>query len=354
MRRVPTARCPASPRPRQHRGRKHPPGNDPIQRQAARQALAPCALACCNPTPALQHPVPDCNAPATGRPLPAWGGVVARLDRDGGQQQPRAGRDVRWRLACLAWYGPPRDHRQACARARAGRTPRQGTKPPRPRRVPSPLWPPTWPWQQEVGAHRLCGYRSPDIALGPRDPPGPRGPHQQIAPRRARSGPHVIDIGCAVPDAHQPGRGTAGRGSGHGVETGEPFLPFFLAAGQVRAPRPCPPVGRGPGPNLVRQEPQRPVRGRDRSRHMDQQPVAGCLAQRAQPLGSRVPRPVACGGSLHGQDHRDSAHAGVRRFAMTVQEVLGGDAVMIKETRGSFQQAAIATRVRQSSGRMLS
>src|SRR5919109_694629 len=87
---------------------------------------------------------------------------------------------------------------------------------------------------------------------------------------------------------------------------------------------------------------------------MDQQPVAGGMAQRPQPLGGRVPRPVDFCGILHGQDYRDSAQAGVCRFDMTLQDVLGGDAVIIKETIGGFQHAASATRFRQSSSGMLS
>src|SRR5215470_7480814 len=251
-------------RPRQHCGIKNPPGNDTIQRQAALQALATCELACFNPTPAFQNPVPDFNAPATGIPLHALGGVVDRIDRDGAQQQPLDGRDVRWRLDFLDLYSPQRDHRQAFALAMAGRTQHQGTKPQRQRRVPGHLWPPTWYFQLEVGAHRLWGYSSPDIALGPLDTPVPRGPNQQIDPRRARSGQHVIDISFAVPDAHQPGRGTAVMGSVHGVETVEPCLTFFLADGELLAPRPFPHVGRVPGPNLLRQEPQRHALGRDR------------------------------------------------------------------------------------------
>jgi hypothetical protein len=39
---------------------------------------------------------------------------------------------------------------------------------------------------------------------------------------------------------------------------------------------------------------------------------------------------------------------------MTLQDVLGGDAVIIKEAIGGFQQAASATCFRQSSGGMLS
>jgi hypothetical protein len=78
------------------------------------------------------------------------------------------------------------------------------------------------------------------------------------------------------------------------------------------------------------------------------------MAQRPQPLGGRVPRPVDFCCILHGQDHRDSAQASVCRFDMTLQEVLGGDAVIIKETIGGFQHAASATRFRQSSGGMLS
>ena len=169
-------------RPRQHGGIKNPPGNDTIQRQAALQALATCELPCFNATPAFQNPVPDFNAPATGVPLDTLDSVVDRLDRHGGQQQPRDGRDVRWRLDFLDLDGPQRDRRQAFALAMLGGTQRQGTKPQRQCRVPGGLRATTRHVQLEVGAHRLCRDRGPDIALRP---PGHTGPtRRESADRR--------------------------------------------------------------------------------------------------------------------------------------------------------------------------
>ena len=55
------------------------------------------------------------------------------------------------------------------------------------------------------------------------------------------------------------------------------------------------------------------------------------MAQRPQPLGGRVPRPVDFRRILHGQDHRHSAQACVGRFDMALQDVLGVDAVIIKQ-----------------------
>ena len=221
-----------------------------IQRQAALQALATCELACFNPTPALQNPGPEFNAPATGIPLHALGSVVDRVDRgvvnnSHSMGVTSAGGSTSW--TCTAHSAPTGKPSRWRWR---GRPQRQGAKPQRQCRVAGRLRPPTWHLQLEVGAHRLCGYSSPDKAFGPLDTPVPRGPNQQIDPRRARSGQHVIDIGFSVPDAHQPGRGTAVMGSVHGVETVEPFLPFFLADGELLAPRPFP-QRPGPGPQPV-------------------------------------------------------------------------------------------------------
>ena len=61
-------------------------------------------------------------------------------------------------------------------------------------------------------------------------------------------------------------------------------------------------------------------------------------------------RPVDFCGILHGQDHRDSAQAGVCRFDMTLQDVLGGDAVIIKETIGDFSMLPVPPSSRAAVG----
>ncbi len=136
-------------------------------------------------------------------------------------------------------------------------------------------------------------------------------------------------------------------GGQHGVETVPPLLTFFLADGELLAPGSFPNVSRVPGPDLLRQEPQRHPLGGDGSRRMHKQPVAGRMAQRPQALRGRVPRPVAFRRIVDGQHHRDSAQAGVRRVDMTVQDVLGDDVVISKEALGSFEHTPSATRFRQ-------
>jgi hypothetical protein len=49
-----------------------------------------------------------------------------------------------------------------------------------------------------------------------------------------------------------------------------------------------------------------------------------------------MPRPVDFCHIVHGQDYRHSAQAGVRHFDMTLEDVLGGDAIISKEAIGGF------------------
>jgi hypothetical protein len=78
-------------RPRQHGGIKHPPGNDTIERQTALQPLGGAQLAGLDATAAFQNPRPDFNTPPTRVPGDALDGVVDRLHRHRGQQQPLDG-----------------------------------------------------------------------------------------------------------------------------------------------------------------------------------------------------------------------------------------------------------------------
>ena len=138
-------------RPRQHGGIKNPPGHDTIQRQAALQALATCALACFNPTPLCKILCQTSMPQRQEYHCTHWV-ASSTVSTATVVNNSRDGRDVRWRLDFLDWHGPQRDHRQAFALALAGRTQRQGAKPQRQCRVSGRLRPPTWHLQLEVGA----------------------------------------------------------------------------------------------------------------------------------------------------------------------------------------------------------
>jgi hypothetical protein len=132
----PVRACPASPprhrgdRSRPHEGRQHPPGQDAVERPAARPAVAGGPRARVAATATGQQPRPPLQAPAPGVPRDACAGVVSRTPRTRGHPPPRQGLDVPWRLACTDLHGPTGHAGQALSRAGPGRATRHRTPAP--------------------------------------------------------------------------------------------------------------------------------------------------------------------------------------------------------------------------------
>ena len=81
--------------------------------------------------------------------------------------------------------------------------------------------------------------------------------HQQVDAHRTRHQEQVIDIGFAVPDAHDLRGRTRGFGADPGVEAGQPFLALFLRERAPLARGTLPHRRRLTCPDLLLQQPQR-------------------------------------------------------------------------------------------------